>query len=498
TLSGNNTITTFTAETGGIALSVNGSQTISGALTLSGEEDNLLALSGSGQFVAAKANVTGEYLLIGGEITIAESSGNVEPGAFEVKESEPNGVPVSTVYNHGWKIVNKLAIIKTIAPVGSNSIYIAFNSMLYSPDGALLTTATDIRAVSSAFAVQKNGEDIYRATAAKIVENSNGESGIIITISGRITLDDVKNADLAVTETSTVFFGEGGKMLSPLTHCVSHVVAGAVEVLYAKANLSEDLPDAYTARNFSKDSGEDGKVLFSAEDGYSVTVSTHIATAADANGNLDFTLDFSDSLLMYAKKSSPKSSDTSLYENVPSIAGKTAGASYLRNFTLDFASSALSGAQAGDAVEFMFVLADSSGNVFTRSLDGNKTTTLPVLRLTDSSDPRTLDTWRFTLSDIKAQRGGVTILNNVINSLQKEQTTIVVDTPSSGTLSVYVMTLDGRIVRTLSKSRVKAGKHYFTWNGTNGAGKSVARGLYFVRVLSADIDETRKVLVIKE
>ena len=34
--------------------------------------------------------------------------------------------------------------------------------------------------------------------------------------------------------------------------------------------------------------------------------------------------------------------------------------------------------------------------------------------------------------------------------------------------------------------------------GTNGAGKSVARGMYFVRVIGDEIDETRKVMVVKE
>jgi flagellar hook assembly protein FlgD len=44
---------------------------------------------------------------------------------------------------------------------------------------------------------------------------------------------------------------------------------------------------------------------------------------------------------------------------------------------------------------------------------------------------------------------------------------------------------------------VTAGTHYYTWNGKNNAGNSVARGLYFVRVVGEGIDETRKVMIVK-
>ena len=122
---------------------------------------------------------------------------------------------------------------------------------------------------------------------------------------------------------------------------------------------------------------------------------------------------------------------------------------------------------------------------------------LYAYRLKDEDDITSLDIWSVTLKSLKAQRGGVSVLNNVINANRKEQTTIEVDVTSNSTLQVYVMTIDGSIVKTLCKGRVSKGKHYYTWNGTNGNGKAVARGMYFVRVLSSDIDETRKVMVVK-
>nr|MCR5171499.1 hypothetical protein [Treponema sp.] len=58
--------------------------------------------------------------------------------------------------------------------------------------------------------------------------------------------------------------------------------------------------------------------------------------------------------------------------------------------------------------------------------------------------------------------------------------------------------LDGNIVKKLSNGRVKAGTHYFKWDGTNNAGNAVARGLYFIRVVGEGVDETRKVMCVKE
>ena len=101
------------------------------------------------------------------------------------------------------------------------------------------------------------------------------------------------------------------------------------------------------------------------------------------------------------------------------------------------------------------------------------------------------------MKDIKKQRGGVTILNNAINASNGENTVIEVDVPEEGNLNVYVLTLDGNVVRRLSKGRAQPGTRFCQWDGKNSSGKEVARGMYFVRVTGCGIDETRKVLVVK-
>lgn len=168
---------------------------------------------------------------------------------------------------------------------------------------------------------------------------------------------------------------------------------------------------------------------------------------------------------------------------------------------------------SGDQIAFLFGLADGGGTplMICRNpvLLGTSTPTMPnydvsaksplfALRLKNPSDISSADLWSFKLQKQKSQRGGVTILNNVINASTGEKTTLQVDMPSAGRLDVIIMTLDGDIVQYLQHGQAESGTHYFTWDGTTKSGKSVARGLYFVRIFGSGIDETRKVMVVKE
>ena len=129
--------------------------------------------------------------------------------------------------------------------------------------------------------------------------------------------------------------------------------------------------------------------------------------------------------------------------------------------------------------------------------NSEKVSTMVRLKGIKAKDFSFLDLWSFSLSDITRQRGGVSILNNVINAGIGEKCSVEVEMKKSGNLNIYVMTLDGNIVKRLSKGTLSAGTHYFYWDGKNNAGNPVARGLYFVRVSGSGIDETRKVMVVK-
>ena len=181
----------------------------------------------------------------------------------------------------------------------------------------------------------------------------------------------------------------------------------------------------------------------------------------------------------------------------------------LMNFTIpnDPSNPASLDWKENSELQFLFVLKDKDGKDFMidNDLDGSNveeggTADVPfyALRLRDEEDITSIDLWSFTLARLKQQRGGVTILNNVINSSVREQTTVEVNVAETGSLTVQILTLDGDVVKTLQRGRVEPGLYYYRWNGTTAKGDSVARGMYFVRVVGPGIDETRKVMVVKD
>ena len=166
--------------------------------------------------------------------------------------------------------------------------------------------------------------------------------------------------------------------------------------------------------------------------------------------------------------------------------------------------------KAGDQVSFLFGLMNDAGKPVTiwhspeidiehsgKYLASTTRYPLYILRLENEQDISSIDLWSFKLKSNVSQRGGVSILNNVINAENGEKTVLKVDVAEEGRLMVMVMTMDGSIVTYLSRDSVAPGEHYYTWDGKNNGGKAVARGIYFIRVIGNGIDETRKVLVVK-
>lgn len=160
---------------------------------------------------------------------------------------------------------------------------------------------------------------------------------------------------------------------------------------------------------------------------------------------------------------------------------------------------------SGSDVRFLFEVLDGTGQPITinHSFDGatyeegTQRSPLYCARLINPLDPTSIDLWSFLISEPYRQRGGVSIYSNVINATNKDFCTLEVNMPKDGNLRVIVMTADGNIVKYLENGRQSTGLHYYYWNGTNNAGDTVARGIYFVRVVGPEIEETRKVMVVK-
>jgi formylmethanofuran dehydrogenase subunit C len=166
---------------------------------------------------------------------------------------------------------------------------------------------------------------------------------------------------------------------------------------------------------------------------------------------------------------------------------------------------------SGNQITFLFGLEDNSGtpltifhtpvlNVSSGTFTYSEINPAPLyaLRLSNPDDITSIDLWSFRVKDITPQRGGITIMNNVIDPTVGEKMVLNVNMKSEGDLSIIVMTLDGNVVTYLNRGSLSAGEYYFTWDGKNKKGDIVARGIYFIRIIGNGVDETRKVMIIKE
>jgi len=150
---------------------------------------------------------------------------------------------------------------------------------------------------------------------------------------------------------------------------------------------------------------------------------------------------------------------------------------------------------ANGQLEFFYQLSDS-----TRLLAGR-------LDVNPGTNPALVPDWyrrvrpfSFGLHGITRQRSGVTILNNVINSDKRENVFLDYRLLKSGRVTIQVFTLDGTLVKVLkSENQPASGERYYrvAWDGTNRSGRPVARGMYFIRIVAPDIDEIRKVMVVR-
>ncbi|MBN1798816.1 MAG: T9SS type A sorting domain-containing protein, partial [Spirochaetales bacterium] len=111
---------------------------------------------------------------------------------------------------------------------------------------------------------------------------------------------------------------------------------------------------------------------------------------------------------------------------------------------------------------------------------------------------RSVKPWGFGIHRAEGnQKGNVTIYNNVINPNAGEQVKLHYILKRSGSVTIQVFTLSGDIVDVLFRGSLGAGEHSTAWDGRNRGGRVVAKGMYFIRIVGPDMDETRKVLVVK-
>jgi hypothetical protein len=74
------------------------------------------------------------------------------------------------------------------------------------------------------------------------------------------------------------------------------------------------------------------------------------------------------------------------------------------------------------------------------------------------------------------------------------ETTIVFDLPMSAETSVAVYSVTGRRLRTLMEREIDPGSYFIAWDGRDESGRSVAPGIYLMRVEAGESHITRKVV----
>ncbi|MDD5720440.1 MAG: FlgD immunoglobulin-like domain containing protein, partial [Candidatus Krumholzibacteria bacterium] len=61
-------------------------------------------------------------------------------------------------------------------------------------------------------------------------------------------------------------------------------------------------------------------------------------------------------------------------------------------------------------------------------------------------------------------------------------TTVTFDLPRNGTVSLQIFDLRGRLVATLHRGTLPAGRHRAVWDGGDSDGRPAAAGIYLVRL----------------
>ncbi|MDO9068001.1 MAG: FlgD immunoglobulin-like domain containing protein, partial [Deltaproteobacteria bacterium] len=78
-----------------------------------------------------------------------------------------------------------------------------------------------------------------------------------------------------------------------------------------------------------------------------------------------------------------------------------------------------------------------------------------------------------------------------------QQTTIRYQLTSPGRVSLKVYNIAGQVVKTLVDKAQHPGVYNVNWAGKDETGKRVAGGLYFCRLNAADINEVKRLVLVK-
>lgn len=533
TLSASNAYTTFVADAtdGAFTLTFGSGKTQSiasgGSFTVAGSASYAVTLS------AAATTEQAEYWLLDANpanvaVSVSYAVVSYAKSQYEIVAYVANsgeGVESTTI---NW--FNGVApyFLLTLAPVGGNGLYVVFGNALgyagsmlteanFAANGAKEALEGAFDFVSASDGAAGTSYEALSVDAVQLVTNNAEKNFCVLRLSlnATVTLTHIRTLCLRV-KTNAVQNENRTALAAGSLHCFSDFALNAVEVLYA---LSQGSEQAKAVRDFTASAGE--RLLSGRDILVQARLTEDGASAPGGNEKIRLLADTTAAVSDDERSASYNRRTDSFWRvwlpavlkslcasaHTPTVLCEAesadGGKGIVWNFALPNAPESADsiGWDSRDTVEFFFQVLDSADSPIELQYAGfNSAETVPLYALSMTVDGSALpfvDLWSFGFTDMQTQRGGVTILNNVIDVNAREVTRIEVDMPSDGVLSVYVLSADGNIVKRLSHGRVSGGNHYYEWDGTNGRGKPVARGIYFIRVTGSGIDETRKVMCVK-
>ena len=425
----------------------------------------------------------------------------------------------------------------TVAPVDTDNLYLVFNKQINTQKISVNDIPKQFEIVTSSG--NTDSLKIDESIPAKITINKDNGTSFTFKLNRKVTFDDLFKYQVRVKEpenlspdpvtgaldyVTQIEDMQGNFMLSHSSHALSDFGVNVLNVIYAYdgREVTESVhsigndESSFALYDFSGEDSYTGRILENKD----ITVSTsvnesatekitmHVDIAKNINSKQTASR-YNENLEEHKRLWLPfvfrtfteEKNNTSLSVNEAEETASSSDRS-VRDYVIpndpesaDFSEDEIFNWKAGEEVQFLFEYDrtfDNDADVETEDIP------LYLLRLQDKEKPESFDLWSFKLAGMLKQRGNVTILNNVINLNELEQVSLEVDVKSKGNLTITVMTLDGNIIDYLERGVVEAGIHTYQWNGTNRRNQLVSRGLYFIRVVGPGIEETRKVMCIKE
>jgi len=113
---------------------------------------------------------------------------------------------------------------------------------------------------------------------------------------------------------------------------------------------------------------------------------------------------------------------------------------------------------------------------------------------------------QITFSGIPTSVKEQELMQNVLSSFTLYQnypnpfnpsTTIQYNVPKPGVVEINIFDIQGRLIRSMSKSFQQAGVHSIVWDSRTNSGGAVASGTYFCQVLFNGSSLVKKLLLLK-